>query len=137
VATPSAQRDTADVGLQVYLKEERAADVLYSFASSEDWTECFPACPLNRNDVHRVGVAFIFERHLVRPVGVPCDQLSVLPVTPQIEGVDTYTVSMSDACVCCHLQTSGHVVVAYITRVVDSCLRIMSRDKVRDGHTWP
>ena len=92
MATPSTQRDTADVALQEYLEEERAADVRNSFASSEDWTECFPACPLSRNDVHRVGVAFIFERHLVRPVGVPCDQLSVLPVTPQIEpleGVDT------------------------------------------------
>ena len=129
MATPSAQRDTADVGLQVYLKEERAADVLYSFASSEDWTECFPACPLNRNDVHRVGVAFIFERHLVRPVGVPCDQLSVLPVTHR-SSMLIHRIHVVDACVCCHLQTSGHVVVAYITRVVDSCLRIMSRDKV-------
>lgn len=126
MATPSAQRDTADVGLQVYLKEERAADVLYSFASSEDWTECFPACPLNRNDVHRVGVAFIFERHLVRPVGVPCDQLSVLPVTPQIEGVDTYTVSMSLMLACAATSrlaamSSSRTLLESSTRVFESC----------------
>lgn len=126
MATPSAQRDTADVGLQVYLKEERAADVLYSFASSEDWTECFPACPLNGDDVHRVGVAFIFERHLVRPVGVPCDQLSVLPVTPQIEGVDTYTVSMSLMLACAATSrlaamSSSRTLLESSTRVFESC----------------
>jgi len=76
VATPSTQRDTADVALQVF--EGQQTYLLYSIV--EGLGRVFPCMPTKQMMCIAWGVALFFERHLGRPVGAACDQLSVTPV---------------------------------------------------------